>query len=187
MIDYLKIARGVDYYSSLDYQYIEVPWLVSKDAVDITKPPESQYFDTIFGHLVGSGEQAFLNIFDHLERGQKYQCVTPCFRDDIIDELHAMWFMKLELIYIAGDENKSELEDILDDMVEDAWEFFAYYANEEDIAITETEEGVDIEINGIEVGSYGIRTHNGLSWVFGTGLAEPRMSQATLKEESLLL
>lgn len=36
----------------------------------------------------------------------------------------------------------------------------------------------DLEINNIEVGSYGIRQYKNLFWVYGTGLAEPRFSQA---------
>jgi hypothetical protein len=41
-----------------------------------------------------------------------------------------------------------------------------------------TEDGLDVEIGGIEVGSYGTRLHEGFSWNYGTGLAEPRFSSA---------
>lgn len=34
----------------------------------------------------------------------------------------------------------------------------------------------DIVFRGIELGSYGIREHKYLKWVYGTGLAEPRFS-----------
>ena len=46
--------------------------------------------------------------------------------------------------------------------------------------ITPKSDGVaDLEIAGIEVGSYGIRHHELVGhWAFGTGLAEPRYSQA---------
>lgn len=176
MIDYAKIARGVEHYSRLGYEYIEVPWIVSKDAIDITKPPESQYFDTVFGHLVGSGEQSFLHIYDRLKSGHKYQCVTPCFRDEVFDELHQMWFMKLELIEVLDKDAK--WADALEDMVDDAWDFFAQFANEDDMEEVDYADSLDIEINRVEVGSYGIRTYEGCSWVFGTGVAEPRLSMA---------
>lgn len=54
----------------------------------------------------------------------------------------------------------------------------------------ETSAGWDVEVDGVEVGSYG---HNELRdgdapfvWVYGTGLAEPRLSQAIarLKKET---
>jgi hypothetical protein len=35
---------------------------------------------------------------------------------------------------------------------------------------------VDIEFAGIELGSYGIRSCDFLDWVYGTGVAEPRLS-----------
>jgi hypothetical protein len=38
---------------------------------------------------------------------------------------------------------------------------------------------MDLEINGIEVGSYSRRSFGGISWTCGTGLAEPRFSMAT--------
>jgi hypothetical protein len=36
----------------------------------------------------------------------------------------------------------------------------------------------DIEINGIEVGSYGIRSVDDVQYIYGTGLALPRYSTA---------
>lgn len=45
------------------------------------------------------------------------------------------------------------------------------------IKIERTNEGADLTINGVEIGSYGIRTYNAITWVYGTGLAEPRFSK----------
>ena len=45
-----------------------------------------------------------------------------------------------------------------------------------------TDEGYDLEINGIEVGSYGARYHAKIGWwAYGTGLAEPRYTTAMNK------
>lgn len=41
-----------------------------------------------------------------------------------------------------------------------------------------TPQGIDLLINGVEVGSYGIRTLGGFSWIYGTGVALPRYTQA---------
>ena len=46
------------------------------------------------------------------------------------------------------------------------------------VDVVPTKEGYDLMINGIEVGSYGLRMGNGYEWVYGTGLAEPRFSVA---------
>ena len=41
-----------------------------------------------------------------------------------------------------------------------------------------TDDGSDlITMAGVELGSYGRRNHGGLNWVYGTGVAEPRLSQ----------
>jgi hypothetical protein len=180
MIDYMKIATAVEHYKTLGYEYIEAPWLVGRETIDVTKPPDSQYFDTLFGHLVGSGEQSFIHIRSHLEPGHKYQCVTPCFRDDVTDEFHRMYFMKLELIEVMGGKEEDDEEEALEDMIDDAWEFFSLYAREESMETVDNEDGTDIEINGIEVGSYGVRTYGGFTWAYGTGVAEPRLSAALI-------
>jgi hypothetical protein len=43
-----------------------------------------------------------------------------------------------------------------------------------------TEIGEDLTIDGIEIGSYGIRAYNAITWVYGTGLAEPRFSKVSI-------
>jgi hypothetical protein len=49
-----------------------------------------------------------------------------------------------------------------------------------------SEYNIDIVINGIEVGSYGLRVLNltGFIWIYGTGLALPRMTQAIKEFEN---
>jgi hypothetical protein len=55
---------------------------------------------------------------------------------------------------------------------------FSRLHNNSSVDIVATDEGYDININGIEVGSYGFREIGDFMWVYGTGLAEPRFSQA---------
>jgi hypothetical protein len=171
VIDYQKIADAITYYKKLNYQYIEVPWFVSKNSIDITKPPSAKYFNTFAGQLVGSGEQSFLEIRRTLKKGF-YQCVTPCFRDeDITDKYRRTYFLKLELIEIGSlDKDKS-----VDSMLQQANKFFEKYHPTNEI---QTDIGFDLMINNIEVGSYGYREYNGFLWIYGTGIAEPRLSQA---------
>lgn len=40
--------------------------------------------------------------------------------------------------------------------------------------------GLDIEYDGIELGSYGIRHCDFLDWIYATACAEPRLSRAIL-------
>jgi len=44
------------------------------------------------------------------------------------------------------------------------------------IKTIELNKSYDIEFNGIELGSYGIRECEYLSWIYATGCAEPRLS-----------
>lgn len=78
--------------------------------------------------------------------------------------------MKNELIQ-TDDVSKRSLARI----VEEAAEFYEQYFGKK-LTVINTDEGFDIEINGHELGSYGIRKHEYLSWIYGTGCAEPRMS-----------
>lgn len=172
MIDYTKIARAVDYYKTCGFVYIDVPWIISERTLRITKPPHARCFSTLFGCLVASGEQSFLEIRNELDG--KYQCVTPCFRDEKeVDDLHRNYFMKVELI----ETNPADIDRAYWDMLVYAKGFFEHY---DFVDIVDTDEGKDIFINGIEVGSYGIRAYKDFRWVFGTGVAEPRLSQALI-------
>ena len=173
IIDYYKIARAVEFYKSRGFQYVEVPWFVDRDTLDITKPKEARYFDTYLGSLVGSGEQSFLQIRNELSF--RHMCVTPCFRDEPkVDEVHRNYFMKVELI----DVNPTDIDKAYWDMFNLSREFFELY---EFTDVVKTTEGKDIYINGMEVGSYGIRSFGDFHWVYGTGCAEPRLSQAIMK------
>lgn len=45
-------------------------------------------------------------------------------------------------------------------------------------SIEKVDYGYDLLLSGIEVGSYGFREYKNNKWIYGTGLAEPRFSQA---------
>lgn len=173
MIDYDKIAKAINYYQNNGFEYIDVPWLISKETIDITRPKNCRDFNTFLGNLVASGEQSFLEIRNNLIPNNLYQCVTPCFRDDCYDDLHQPYFLKVELIHAQPKNASAAFNEIL----KIASDFFKIFS---DISIIETEIGKDILINGIEVGSYGIREYQNFTWIFGTGLAEPRLTQALL-------
>jgi hypothetical protein len=182
MIDYTLIGRAVEHYSKLNYEYIDVPWIISLDTLLITRPSGARPFSTFAGELVASGEQSFLEIKDTLKPGQ-YQCVTPCFRDEKKhDEYHLQYFIKNELIWIPKPSDRNLVE-FVDLMIEDALAYFRRYGQNLsviDVPLENAFTNKDIMMNGIEVGSYGLRllANTGFVWVYGTGVAEPRLSQA---------
>lgn len=179
-ISWNRIAQAINYYTIKKYEYIEVPWMVDEETINITKPPQARLFDSFLGNLVASGEQSFLAIREDLCPGRKYQCVTPCFRDEKYDELHLPYFVKCELIHVLW--KTDDADQALELMIRDAWNFITgitYTCTE----VVKTDIGKDILTAGIEVGSYGYREHEGFRWIYGTGLAEPRMSQAVSKWE----
>ena len=192
MIDYAKIAVAIEYYKNLGYQYIEVPWVVSEEAILTTIPPGIRpLWETSRGHLVGSGEQSFLQMaMDKKLSPGKYVCVTPCFRDEFPDDLHKNWFLKVELIRT----DSTNLTDV-GPMVMDALLFFRKYDNYASTEVCDASadpisayhSSIDIiSSNGIELGSYGIREHNGFRWIYGTGCAEPRLTYAIGHSKKLL-
>lgn len=188
MIDYKIIYEATEHYKRLGYNLIDVPWIVSEASVDSTKPPGATSFyvtdpgSTKKHHqcLVASGEQSFVEVRADLCPGRKYQCVTPCFRHEKYDELHLPWFMKCELILPLwkGD----DVEKAVDTVLKDAYDFFRRYASYEGSPVkVRTDIGWDINMLGIEVGSYGYREYDGFRWVYGTGVAEPRLSYVRRK------
>lgn len=161
------------------FRFIDVPWLVSERAIRSTF--QGNIHEALPGqYAVGSAEQSFAQLLldGVLDPTENYVALSPCFRDEpVIDQLHKPHFMKVELIrpFKGGDR-----EDWL--LARDAAYWFNTLANEftyrcsHKIEIVKTAEGYDVTADGIEVGSYGIRHFEGFSWVYGTGLAEPRFS-----------
>lgn len=177
-IDWGRIGRAVEHYSGDrgHYAYVEAPWVVDEKYTRVTYP-HSHAFKTTYGDLVGSAEQGLLalsaegKILDSSSVRHRYVACGPCFRDhQPKDKFHNPYFMKVEL-YLP---HRSERD--VGILIRSAAQFFASEGAVPEIV--KTEEGWDIYVAGIEVGSYGFRQVWDHMWVYGTGLAEPRFSQA---------
>lgn len=178
-IDWPLLARAVEFYRDKGYKMVEVPWAVRPEDTAITCPnPMWTGVVDGLGALVGSAEQSFLHLdlTGKLGKGM-FMALTPCFRiGDDGDFLHHPYFMKLELYVNENQEmafvkmlshvglfNKSELNE---------YELSCVHGKQMD------DGSIDIELRGIEIGSYGVRRHEDHVWTYGTGIAEPRFSQA---------
>lgn len=172
MINYQIIQDSIDYYSKCGFERIESPWAVSSEVADITKPEGKTNF--IIKHndkaLVASGEQSFLYLYlkGFLPKGC-YQSVTPCFRYESFDILHTKYFIKNELI-----DTKSVHMQRVEDILNTSLYFFQKYLPGAEIKKTKI--GYDIEYKGHELGSYGIRSCDFLDYIYGTAVAEPRLT-----------
>jgi hypothetical protein len=176
LIDYQKIADAQKFYSALGFKEINVPWIVQYPAYSATMPLDRKEFYTLGGYLSASGEQGFLELMLSGKKITKNYCITACFRDEpILDQLHQGYFMKLELIDTNATVGNME------SMIRISQEFFDSYLPENAktniIQIDNIGEAFDIVDgqNGIEPGSYGIRKFGGLKWIYGTGIALPRL------------
>lgn len=179
--DWSLIADAMNHYRAKGYVEVEVPWTVPYEHGAVTAPtPERQYpFDGEV--LVGSAEQSFLSLsLRNLLPHGRYVACTPCFRrEPSYDRYHLPYFMKVEL-FESGEVDLASANR----MISDAQTFFADKLQTVpgvDLRVVATSEGHDIELDGIELGSYGVRQIAGLRWAYGTGLAEPRFS--TVKRE----
>lgn len=188
MIDYLKIAESTSFYEERGYKRIESPWAVSNEVAAITRPEEKDASqDYVIKHnnktLVASGEQSFLYLAlkNFLPPG-KYQTVTPCFRNESFDFTHSKYFMKNELIITDGMFTRERI--LL--MAKDAKTFISKYIPEEALTIDKIDDfsyDINCHVNYkgkekiIELGSYGIRSCEFLTWIYGTGIAEPRLTR----------
>lgn len=172
---YSVASAAIMFYQTHGFSYIEVPWVVSKEAYYATKPPDASDFklvcedEKMSGFPVASGEQSFIELHLQGKRITKHCCATPCFRAENDGRYHQPYFFKVELI----DTDMSKL----DEMIEIALKFHQSF----DRGYKVIQLGEDlfdiISKDGIEVGSYGKRTFNDFSWVYGTGLALPRFNQ----------
>ncbi len=180
MINYLNLHKSLEFYKSKGYNRIESPWTVTESIAKITAPPTVKQLYKIEGKnkcLVASAEQSFLYLYlkGFLPKG-KFMSISPCFRDEIFDQLHSKYFMKNELI-VTNEVNSK----ILHNTIEDAYNFFLEMFPKEKqhflkIKTISLNQEYDIEYDGIELGSYGIRKCDYLEWIYATGCAEPRLS-----------
>jgi hypothetical protein len=166
----MLIAKSIDYYKSIGYKYVEVPWVVSDEAI-CTTLNKSSYDEK--NRVVGSAEQSFIQLMiDKDIKPGSYVACTPCFRDElIINNVSYPYFLKVELIIV----DKYDIDKCLND----AKGFFINYNS--NVIPLKTDNGYDLMLNDIEIGSYGVRKYKDYVWTYGTGLAEPRFSVACNK------
>jgi seryl-tRNA synthetase len=164
------------YYQRLEFKYLEVPWAIPRRAMEITSPPGAAEYKIDDNLLVASAEQSLLHYaqLGELTTTRKYVALTPCFRGDNLDALHHRYFMKVELMHYRPTNPEQSAEFMLGS----ALEFFRKYIPCHPLKLPDG--SVDIQtVDGIELGSYGIRNHPSVgTWVYGTGVAEPRLSYA---------
>ena len=178
-MDLELITFAETFYQSKGYKKIEAPWAIESEIMDITRPEGRQGADLFGKKLVASAEQSYLQLIKEKELALgKYVTTTPCFRDDPEDLLHQHYFLKTELINVNFKDELDKKD--LDLMVEEALQFFSFFLP---VKKQQTKIGFDIvdEKLGIELGSYGLRSHSfsddcQVQWVYGTGIALPRLS-----------
>jgi hypothetical protein len=173
-INYRHISDAIDFYTGLNYPVIDAPWFVSSKSISVTSPPNRRYYSGFLGTLVGSGEQSFIEMWLSQMLGKgKFQCATPCFRDEPrLTKFNHNYFFKVELIEILP----VDVDESMSQMIADAASFFNSKF-QQPITVVPTDIGWDIEWRGVELGSYGYREFQDMKWVYGTGCAEPRLSQ----------
>jgi len=184
-INWLRIGSAVEWYKALDFTYIEAPWLVNDGPYDATRPPDAPYVTAMGKNLVASGEQSFIQMMSDGHIIGKAVCCTPCFRDEPSpDGLHHPYFVKVELIWNGGDKHQ------LYEVVNEAFNFFSnglqappgQFLMPDVVDMGDGSYDIVDTDTGVELGSYGIRKWKDFSWVYGTGLAEPRVSQVLARK-----
>ncbi len=169
----MKISRFINavlYYKERGYIEADFPYYANIDAINITMPVGnialSHLGDTAY---VGSAEQSFI---DCILNGEPYEgsfmAFSPCHRDEKhLSSKTNLIFSKLEL-YSTSKSYMNILQDVKQFIVRE------YGILRENIEIIQTENGHDLELNGVELGSYGMRTVNGFTYAYGTGITFPR-------------
>lgn len=179
-----RLGRALNFYQTVGFEYAECPWMVDPVYLMATCPHERYMVNSDVGALVGSAEQSFiaLDAEGGLPPG-RYVGYTPCFRPETEDHWHQKGFNKVELY-----RTDSVAPWVVMEVLSSAMTFFKGELHRaglptNEVTIRETGDGFDLEIAGVEVGSYGKREWTApsgrvLKWVYGTGCAEPRLTKA---------
>lgn len=185
-IDYRLLAKACQFYSRKGYRQVEVPWIVDGEFSRMTSPTGEDGNAFVLKdsrHMVCSAEQGFIEeaYWGKLDTGVKYFSVSPCFRNETIDETHSKWFVKLELFAISN--SQAGASELCWNMI-DAAEAYFKKCGVKDIQLIRTSIGFDIESRDLEIGSYGTRKLQDYYAAYGTGAALPRLQVAieTYKE-----
>jgi hypothetical protein len=209
---YKRLLDAIAYYERAGYKYVDVPWAVSKKAILLTRPAHikgepmsytvnhsraDKWLDRVAGsnlYPVASAEQSFIQMkMDDKYFSGKLVTISPCFRNEpVIDELHQPYFMKVELINWVESAWQKDAREQMDKMIADArllfeeqlWVDVIHNTDPDPIGVVAYD--LVTTHSKIELGSYGIRQHPDVgTWLYGTGLAEPRFSIALDKEPQI--
>lgn len=183
----LMLYQAIECWKLHGFRDVDLPWLVQKEFSDATRPPECLDLGTPYGSFVASGEQSFLQLWDagQLHGARGYVGWTPCLRDDKLDGLHQHGFMKAEWFVPLEAATAHDWHDLLMTLVKTQAEIFHVVAEQRDLDLPRPvdivvlgPEQVDIELDGVEIGSYGRREFRGRHYLYGTALALPRFTLA---------
>ena len=168
-IDIGLINTAYLFYMLRGYQPLSAPMLVDKDIVELTLPEDRETKEHLGQYYVGSAEQSFYQLIkDGFEPVGKYMMLTPCHRDEVNDKLHLDIFLKIELVSV---------DTTYANIAKDVFDFYTALGEKPETRFEGSAIGFDIEINNIEVGSFGYRIYDSYMVNYGTGLALPRFSQ----------
>lgn len=164
----------------MGYEPISVPYIVDLDIVKFTLPKDRVAWEHgDFGYYVGSAEQSIYQMIkDGVELPNKMMAITPCQRDEVVDESHLEIFLKIELVSL---DHKHTFINIMHDVLKYIHYSGLDYGHELTNVLQDDQISYDINLNGIEIGSYGCRTYNDIVVHYGTGLALPRFEYARNK------
>lgn len=176
-IDTALLLNAMQYYKDEGFNPTSSPLLVTDQAVNFTLPKNAKAKKHLDLNYVGSAEQSFYQLLiDDPKLSGDFMLISPCQRYDTPSETHLNIFLKLELISTI-----KTREELLQTALD-------FYSENLDLNlnikpdIVETSEGFDININGVEVGSFGSRFILNRWISYGTGLALPRISYALSRE-----
>ena len=179
-VDLALLHRAIHHYMKMGCWLASVPYLVDPDIMDWTCP--EGVIDKRLTHVngkqyVASAEQSFLQMEKEGRIGEDQPAMlalTPCYRDELVlDDTHLNIFLKLEIFMYNPK--------VLDMDITLATSMKQFLKGEGlETKIISTFEGFDVlTSDGLELGSFGYRVSpNGVPYVYGTGLAEPRASYA---------
>jgi hypothetical protein len=161
-----RMARCMAFWQAQGYAAVSLPWIAHPDYTEATCPPGGRPQPTLgLGRLVASGEQSFLQMAHRkqLPDAPAYVGWSPCVRHEpVYDETHHLYFMKVELFAPVVD---WQAVDVVNEMLHGSQLWMEEELRVAGLASSHltlrevAQDQWDLEIAGLEVGSYGLREH----------------------------
>lgn len=185
MIDYVNLSEAIEYYQGRSYIPVDIAWTADAEFINsVIRPDTYATYTPQLGLFLTDPVQGFLQWARETGKRGKFQATVPCFRAGEVDRTHRPYFMVNEL-FINEDKCVTS-NTLLTTIISDAMTLLAEYTP---VRLDQTGEhaySIVDDCYDIKLGAYGMVSDSPYGrYLYGTGMAEPRLSYVVRRRRGL--